>query len=633
MNFKTTLFLFLLCAIQAVAQTVQLPTVQLPINPNRYAGSNNIVSLGNDAFTYSSIVLPPSIFGPGFGRRDNVTSVSLKNGVVWSNDYRYTKTSFVQHLTAFQGGYLMSGGAFDKDQNKMLSRLDATGNVVWSKRYGATNDTDTLNSIVTQALPLADGNIAFAGGAGNFASDLKQNDLFLAKIDANGGQIWAKRYCFSCSGNNETVFKHISTTADGGFLICGTLQASTFAERILLIKTNALGAVEWVRTYHDASLESEKGVQTLVLPNGNYALLANQKGIASANNAGILAEISPAGAFIRAMRIRVAPYSDYFTLQMNKAVNEGNDAFVISAGVTQDSTPNASIEQNLLFKIKWNGVFDWKYNHYDETVQGFVTATSDLAARPNGGFWHLTNFAVAQDELYPIIVATDSQGKNEGCEKQISMKTEMNVQLTTTNITVITQDVTAAPTNYPITKETFALPALILPKLALGKDTSLCATPQIVLDATGANIDSYTWSTGATTPRITVSTAGQYSVKITNAAFCFAIQDTVIVTKNCNNPPVVDPIPAVSPALPNAFTPNSGNANDVFEPLGSGFTINTFQIFNRWGQQVFEGSETNRAWSGNFKGSPAPSTVYYYILKYTVNGVETAKKGSVTLIR
>jgi gliding motility-associated-like protein len=627
MNFKITFFLFLLCAMQAAAQTVQLP-----INPNRYAGSNSIVSLGNDAFTYSSIVLPPSIFGPGLGRRDNVTSVSLKNGVVWSNDYRYTKTSFVQHLTAFQGGYLMSGGAFDKDQNKMLSRLDATGNVLWSKRYGATNDVDTVNSIVTQALPLADGNIAFAGGAGNFANDLKQNDLFLAKIDANGGQIWAKHYCFSCSGNRETVFKHISTTPDGGFLICGTLQATTFSERILLIKTTSLGAVEWVKTYHDASLENEKGVQTLVLPNGNYALLANQKNPLSANNAGILAEISPTGTLIRAIRMRVAPYSDYFTLQINKAVNEGNDAFIISAGVTQDSTPIVSVEQNLLFKVKWNGVFDWKYNHYDEILQGFGTAASDLAARPNGGFWHLTNFALSQDDLYPIVIATDSEGKNAGCEKQISMKTETNVQLATNNITVVTQDVTAAPTNYPITKEAFAVPALSLPKLDLGKDTSLCTTPLIVLDATGTNIDTYTWSTGANTPSITVNTAGQYSVKITNTALCFAKQDTVVVTKNCNNPPVVT-TPTVVPVLPNAFTPNSGDANALFEPLGNGFAINTFQIFNRWGQQVFEGNEANRAWNGSFKGSPAPSAVYYYVLKYTVNGVETAKKGSVTLIR
>ena len=51
-------------------------------------------------------------------------------------------------------------------------------------------------------------------------------------------------------------------------------------------------------------------------------------------------------------------------------------------------------------------------------------------------------------------------------------------------------------------------------KICIGASTTLCAPPGLA---------SYLWSTGATTSCITVSTAGTYSVKITNANGCFSI--------------------------------------------------------------------------------------------------------------
>ena len=52
--------------------------------------------------------------------------------------------------------------------------------------------------------------------------------------------------------------------------------------------------------------------------------------------------------------------------------------------------------------------------------------------------------------------------------------------------------------------------------LSLGRDTLICANSSIVLDASkGAGTGTtYSWSTGATTPTITVKTAGQYIVKV-----------------------------------------------------------------------------------------------------------------------
>jgi hypothetical protein len=65
-----------------------------------------------------------------------------------------------------------------------------------------------------------------------------------------------------------------------------------------------------------------------------------------------------------------------------------------------------------------------------------------------------------------------------------------------------------------------------LPAVELGDDFLLCAGDAETLDATNENA-TYAWSTGATSPTITVNNGGTYSVIVTNA--CGTTSDTVSV--------------------------------------------------------------------------------------------------------
>lgn len=69
--------------------------------------------------------------------------------------------------------------------------------------------------------------------------------------------------------------------------------------------------------------------------------------------------------------------------------------------------------------------------------------------------------------------------------------------------------------------------------------------------------------------------------------------------------------------LPNAFTPNGDGQNDLFIPRGRCFVERIeFQVFNRWGQLVFETSDPAIEWDGrNLGGEPLPSGTYHYIAK------------------
>ncbi len=93
----------------------------------------------------------------------------------------------------------------------------------------------------------------------------------------------------------------------------------------------------------------------------------------------------------------------------------------------------------------------------------------------------------------------------------------------------------------------------------------------------------------------------------------------------------------VSPAftfyIPNTFTPNSNGRNDVFRGLGEGYTDHRLLVFNRWGEQIFEG-EGDMGWDGTYKGMQVQSGVYSYIITLrTWEGEEKQFVGHVNLTR
>jgi gliding motility-associated-like protein len=87
--------------------------------------------------------------------------------------------------------------------------------------------------------------------------------------------------------------------------------------------------------------------------------------------------------------------------------------------------------------------------------------------------------------------------------------------------------------------------------------------------------------------------------------------------------------------IPNAFSPNGDGLNDVFRPTPVGIDrIDYFRIFNRFGEKVFETSEMNKGWDGNYKGIRQPLGGYVWMLKgVDRKGEVKVLKGNVLLVR
>jgi gliding motility-associated-like protein len=92
--------------------------------------------------------------------------------------------------------------------------------------------------------------------------------------------------------------------------------------------------------------------------------------------------------------------------------------------------------------------------------------------------------------------------------------------------------------------------------------------------------------------------------------------------------------------IPEAFSPNDDGINDYFELfMGCQKGILTFkmEIFDRWGNMVFQSDEPQSQWDGNFEGKIAPAGGYTYKLKMTLEleneFEEVFREGFIGLIR
>jgi len=167
-----------------------------------------------------------------------------------------------------------------------------------------------------------------------------------------------------------------------------------------------------------------------------------------------------------------------------------------------------------------------------------------------------------------------------------------------------------------------------LPVVNLGPDTTLCLNDAPLYLSSPVTLSSgtvhWSWSTGDTASVLKIVHPGIYRVTA-DLEGCKG-SDEVTITKDCYTD------------IPNSFTPNNDGVNDYFYPrqlLSKGIISFKMQVFNRWGQMVFETSGTGgRGWDGRFNDKEQPQGVYIYMIDVVMKNLATEHyTGNVTLLR
>ncbi len=195
------------------------------------------------------------VSGIGAGGLDGcLTKIDANGDTLWSRTYGSPGNEWFYHiLQTTDGGYLAAGetdyfglGVVDTNNNIYLVKTDSNGNLQWSKAYGTASGNQTAFGHCLQ--PTTDGGYIVAGAA---TTQITQSDsgIFLMKIDASGNMKWSK-YFSGCFGHA------VKQTADGGYIVAGTGNYGTNGNKVVLIKTDSLGVMQWARTYGGANTDN-----------------------------------------------------------------------------------------------------------------------------------------------------------------------------------------------------------------------------------------------------------------------------------------------------------------------------------------------------------------------------------------
>ena len=156
---------------------------------------------------------------------------------------------------------------------------------------------------------------------------------------------------------------------------------------------------------------------------------------------------------------------------------------------------------------------------------------------------------------------------------------------------------------------------------------------EITFDNYSINANTYSWAFGdntsstATNPIHNYATHGTYMITLI-ASNTFGCRDTVMAELLIE--------PEFNFYIPNAFTPDGNGRNEVFTAVGEEIVTFDMQIFNRWGELIYETSSLEKGWDGSAKGGSEISLagVYVYNIKLTDwQGLQHKFVGKVSLLK
>ncbi len=169
-----------------------------------------------------------------------------------------------------------------------------------------------------------------------------------------------------------------------------------------------------------------------------------------------------------------------------------------------------------------------------------------------------------------------------------------------------------------------------LPPVDAGEDVEIFRERSTTLEATGGM--NYRWepTDNLTTPRSARTNASPfstttYTVSAENNFGCRATDSVTVIVKVKN-----------ILAVPTAFSPDGDGVNDRFHIIDhlNIKELTKYEVYNRWGEKVFEGDDLNDAWDGTYNGEEQMMDSYIYVIEaINYDGEKVKRSGNVTLIR
>lgn len=152
-----------------------------------------------------------------------------------------------------------------------------------------------------------------------------------------------------------------------------------------------------------------------------------------------------------------------------------------------------------------------------------------------------------------------------------------------------------------------------------------------MIEENGVENLTFEWNNGITERSISITEPGDYWVEITSKCESKRLQTTVEIASDGQNDFLF---------IPNCFSPNGDGVNDelqVFTWQNVEILSFEWQIFDRWGNQLYIFESLEDKWDGRYRNKMMNPAVFVYWLRadvrYCGRQMEIFKKGDVVLMR
>jgi hypothetical protein len=203
--------------------------------------------------------------GGGLGNGSNCTNgaelqlatvekLDAEGNMTWSKNYSNGPTDGITAIKqTTDGGFVAAGGVYTSAQTPsggLVLKLDASGNVQWQSVVGPMGATTVVFNAIQQA---SDGGYVATGNSYTSSSQCQPFECeggLVVKLYASGNVAWQQG--LTAAGSNSLFIDSLVATADGGYVAAGGWFGDS-QKGGLLVKLDSSGNVLWQNAYSGGS--------------------------------------------------------------------------------------------------------------------------------------------------------------------------------------------------------------------------------------------------------------------------------------------------------------------------------------------------------------------------------------------
>jgi gliding motility-associated-like protein len=546
------------------------------------------------------------------------------------------ESSFLENIIKTKDGDFIADAVVWKkspfQSKRILLRINNKAVIKWATSF-ASDVFEFKFNLSTSIHQTASGNIVTAGIIDKRLvskdSILKVNYYLLGVDYANGNKLWDKSYLIRAQSANvfftESSVRHINELPNGdlsflAFADTNSITVPPITTRSVLIHTDATGNIKNTTGYLSSQPGSYPVDGSSLGNSGNQLLLlldANQTTLSQVANDGQVQWQKS--------------YSSAGGTQIPASLSAGNDGYYIFL--------NNSSGKGAVHLLKTDANADLACRAATAQLSTFDAMSllkpdnAEMIFKPDTKPAELFSALAVNSNPYPLQMTVDC--KDACCKDVIDLNNITEVTICENETyTLPNKQVVKDSGNYFIASKTalgcdsiyfYHVTVIKHPSaLTLGKDTCIEGRDSLILQAT-PGYANYNWmNTNSTQPFYTVKQSGTYTVSVSNK--CGNKSSTIQVFAVCD--------PEVF--IPTAFTPNGDNLNDLFRvPPSVKYKLESFKIYNRWGEIIFSTTDITKGWDGTYKRIQQQPGAYTYVIviESISTGRKTTRSGNVQLIR